>query len=87
LSERRWNAAFDKDGRLDIAGVLRRIQRGVWFSVSYFVLKVFKKNSTGIWQLIKHQNCILLLKFLNFAAMYISTCQETELSIWLSDIM
>ncbi|KVI03875.1 Rab-GTPase-TBC domain-containing protein [Cynara cardunculus var. scolymus] len=29
LSERRWNAAFDPDGRLDIAGVLRRIQRGV----------------------------------------------------------
>ncbi|XP_016434455.1 uncharacterized protein LOC107760862 isoform X2 [Nicotiana tabacum] len=28
LSERRWNAAFSKEGYLDIAGVLRRIQRG-----------------------------------------------------------
>ncbi|KAH0634958.1 hypothetical protein KY289_037984 [Solanum tuberosum] len=28
LSERRWKAAFSKDGYLDIAGVLRRIQRG-----------------------------------------------------------
>ncbi|KAK2984603.1 hypothetical protein RJ640_029109 [Escallonia rubra] len=28
LSARRWNAAFSRDGRLDIAGVLRRIQRG-----------------------------------------------------------
>lgn len=29
LSERRWNAAFSKDGHLEIGGVLRRIQRGV----------------------------------------------------------
>ncbi|XP_016565546.2 rab GTPase-activating protein 22 isoform X2 [Capsicum annuum] len=28
LSERRWKAAFSKDGYLDIAAVLRRIQRG-----------------------------------------------------------
>ncbi|XP_060180802.1 rab GTPase-activating protein 22-like isoform X1 [Lycium barbarum] len=28
LSERRWKAAFSKEGYLDIAGVLRRIQRG-----------------------------------------------------------
>ncbi|KAL0459378.1 UNVERIFIED_CONTAM: TBC1 domain family member 15 [Sesamum latifolium] len=28
LSPRRWNAAFSQDGHLDIAGVLRRIQRG-----------------------------------------------------------
>jgi hypothetical protein len=31
LSARRWQAAFDGDGRLDIAKVLRRIQRGVTF--------------------------------------------------------
>jgi hypothetical protein len=31
LSARRWQAAFDGDGRLDIAKVLRRIQRGVKF--------------------------------------------------------
>ncbi|KAM7258200.1 hypothetical protein ACFE04_013941 [Oxalis oulophora] len=28
LSQRRWNAAFSPDGRLDMAKVLRRIQRG-----------------------------------------------------------
>ncbi|KAM6545997.1 hypothetical protein CsatB_026733 [Cannabis sativa] len=27
-SPRRWNAAFSEDGHLDIAKVLRRIQRG-----------------------------------------------------------
>ncbi|KAK1428419.1 hypothetical protein QVD17_17253 [Tagetes erecta] len=52
LSERRWNAAFDKDGRLDIAGVLRRIQRGgihpsikgvVW----EFLLGCYDPNSTS----------------------------------------
>ncbi|XP_076960975.1 uncharacterized protein LOC143637477 isoform X1 [Bidens hawaiensis] len=51
LSERRWNAAFDKDGRLDIAAVLRRIQRGgihpaikgvVW----EFLLGCYDPNST-----------------------------------------
>lgn len=29
LSARKWHAAFSEDGRLDIAKVLRRIQRGV----------------------------------------------------------
>ncbi|CAH1420074.1 unnamed protein product [Lactuca virosa] len=52
LSERRWNAAFDKDGHLDIAGVLRRIQRGgihpsikgvVW----EFLLGCYDPNSTS----------------------------------------
>ncbi|KAK3028130.1 hypothetical protein RJ639_038991, partial [Escallonia herrerae] len=51
LSARRWNAAFSRDGRLDIAGVLRRIQRGgihpsikgvVW----EFLLGCFDSNST-----------------------------------------
>ncbi|KAG8389190.1 hypothetical protein BUALT_Bualt02G0203200 [Buddleja alternifolia] len=51
LSPRRWNAAFSQDGRLDIAGVLRRIQRGgihptikgvVW----EFLLGCFDPNST-----------------------------------------
>lgn len=32
LSPRRWHAAFSEDGHLDIAGVLRRIQRGVKFN-------------------------------------------------------
>lgn len=31
LSARRWHAAFSQDGHLDIAPVLRRIQRGVIF--------------------------------------------------------
>lgn len=31
LSARRWHAAFSEDGHLDIAKVLRRIQRGVRF--------------------------------------------------------
>ncbi|XAR61079.1 hypothetical protein NMG60_11034683 [Bertholletia excelsa] len=51
LSERRWQAAFSQEGRLDIAGVLRRIQRGgihpsikgvVW----EFLLGCFDPNST-----------------------------------------
>ncbi|KAI3449797.1 hypothetical protein Pfo_006462 [Paulownia fortunei] len=51
LSPRRWNAAFSHDGHLDIAGVLRRIQRGgihpmikgvVW----EFLLGCFDPNST-----------------------------------------
>ncbi|PIN04709.1 Ypt/Rab-specific GTPase-activating protein GYP7 [Handroanthus impetiginosus] len=51
LSPRRWNAAFSQDGHLDIAGVLRRIQRGgihptikgvVW----EFLLGCFDPNST-----------------------------------------
>ncbi|KAL0435576.1 UNVERIFIED_CONTAM: TBC1 domain family member 15 [Sesamum radiatum] len=51
LSPRRWNAAFSQDGRLDIAGVLRRIQRGgihptikgvVW----EFLLGCYDPNST-----------------------------------------
>ncbi|XP_057798145.1 rab GTPase-activating protein 22-like isoform X4 [Salvia miltiorrhiza] len=51
LSPRRWNAAFTEDGHLDIAAVLRRIQRGgvhptikgvVW----EFLLGCFDPNST-----------------------------------------
>ncbi|KAA8543392.1 hypothetical protein F0562_021113 [Nyssa sinensis] len=51
LSARRWHAAFSQDGHLDIAGVLRRIQRGgvhpsikgvVW----EFLLGCFDPNST-----------------------------------------
>ncbi|XP_050149667.1 rab GTPase-activating protein 22-like isoform X3 [Malus sylvestris] len=51
LSERRWHAAFSEDGHLDIAKVLRRIQRGgvhpaikgvVW----EFLLGCFDPNST-----------------------------------------
>ncbi|BFG42932.1 TBC1 domain family member 15 isoform X1 [Prunus yedoensis var. nudiflora] len=51
LSARRWNAAFSEDGHLDIAKVLRRIQRGgvhpeikgvVW----EFLLGCFDPNST-----------------------------------------
>lgn len=37
LSERRWKAAFSKDGYLDIAGVLRRIQRGVHLFLPLFL--------------------------------------------------
>lgn len=33
LSQRRWQASFSEDGHLDIAKVLRRIQRGVTFVV------------------------------------------------------
>ncbi|KAL8215032.1 hypothetical protein R6Q57_004481 [Mikania cordata] len=51
LSERRWNAAFQKDGRLDIAGVLRRIQRGgihpaIKGAVWEFLLGCYDPNST-----------------------------------------
>lgn len=51
LSARRWKAAFSQDGHVDIAGVLRRIQRGgvhpsikgvVW----EFLLGCFDPNST-----------------------------------------
>ncbi|KAG7989654.1 hypothetical protein I3843_03G249900 [Carya illinoinensis] len=51
LSARRWNSAFSQDGHLDIAKVLRRIQRGgvhpsikgvVW----EFLLGCFDPNST-----------------------------------------
>lgn len=51
LSARRWKAAFSQDGRLDIASVLRRIQRGgvhpsikgvVW----EFLLGCYDPNST-----------------------------------------
>ncbi|MFS7902493.1 putative Rab-GTPase-TBC domain-containing protein [Helianthus anomalus] len=52
LSERRWNAAFDKDGRLDIAAVLRRIQRGgihpsIKGAVWEFLLGCYDPNSTS----------------------------------------
>jgi hypothetical protein len=32
LSVRKWHAAFTREGCLDIASVLSRIQRGVWCS-------------------------------------------------------
>ncbi|KAL8055236.1 hypothetical protein ABFX02_04G043800 [Erythranthe guttata] len=51
LSPRRWNAAFTQDGHLDIAGVLRRIQRGgihptIKGAVWEFLLGCFDPNST-----------------------------------------
>ncbi|KAL6564078.1 hypothetical protein OROHE_005318 [Orobanche hederae] len=51
LSPRRWNAAFSEDGHLDIAGVLRRIQRGgihptIKGAVWEFLLGCYDPNST-----------------------------------------
>ncbi|XP_059302677.1 rab GTPase-activating protein 22-like [Lycium ferocissimum] len=51
LSERRWNAAFSKQGYLGIAGVLRRIQRGgvhptVKGAVWEFLLGCYDPEST-----------------------------------------
>ncbi|XP_059297829.1 rab GTPase-activating protein 22-like isoform X1 [Lycium ferocissimum] len=51
LSERRWNAAFSQEGYLDIAGVLKRIQRGgvhpsIKGAVWEFLLGCFDPNST-----------------------------------------
>lgn len=51
LSERRWKAAFTKDGHLEIGGVLRRIQRGgihpsIKAEVYEFLLGCFDPNST-----------------------------------------
>lgn len=51
LSARRWNAAFSQDGLLDIAKVLRRIQRGgvhpsIKQEVWEFLLGCFDPNST-----------------------------------------
>ncbi|XP_027169529.1 TBC1 domain family member 15 isoform X2 [Coffea eugenioides] len=51
LSPRRWNAAFSQDGQLDIAGVLRRIQRGgihpsIKGAVWEFLLGCYDPNST-----------------------------------------
>lgn len=51
LSQRRWNAAFNRDGQLDIAGVLRRIQRGgihpsIKGAVWEFLLGCYDPNST-----------------------------------------
>ncbi|PHU22649.1 hypothetical protein BC332_07756 [Capsicum chinense] len=47
LSERRWKAAFSKDGYLDIAAVLRRIQRGI------DVLEIPNSHTEGLsnWKL------------------------------------
>jgi hypothetical protein len=47
LSARRWQAAFDGDGRLDIAKVLRRIQRGVTFF--YCIAGLFVCFSVYFW--------------------------------------
>ncbi|KAL3647718.1 hypothetical protein CASFOL_008686 [Castilleja foliolosa] len=51
LGERRWKAAFTEDGHLDIAGVLRRIQRGgihptIKGAVWEFLLGCYDPNST-----------------------------------------
>ncbi|MCD7449072.1 hypothetical protein HAX54_049185 [Datura stramonium] len=51
LSERGWKAAFSQEGYLDIAGVLRRIQRGgihpsIKGAVWEFLLGCFDPNST-----------------------------------------
>ncbi|CAA0832190.1 Ypt/Rab-GAP domain of gyp1p superfamily protein [Striga hermonthica] len=51
LSPRRWNAAFTDDGHLDMAGVLRRIQRGgihptIKGAVWEFLLGCYDPNST-----------------------------------------
>nr|GMD69058.1 TBC1 domain family member 15-like isoform X2 [Ipomoea batatas]GMD71127.1 TBC1 domain family member 15-like isoform X2 [Ipomoea batatas]GMD73076.1 TBC1 domain family member 15-like isoform X2 [Ipomoea batatas] len=51
LSQRRWNAAFSIDGQLDIAAVLRRIQRGgihpsIKAAVWEFLLGCFDPSST-----------------------------------------
>ncbi|CAN4102034.1 unnamed protein product [Withania somnifera] len=51
LSERRWKVAFSQEGYLDIAGVLRRIQRGgihpsIKGAVWEFLLGCFDPNST-----------------------------------------
>ncbi|PSR89756.1 TBC1 domain family member 15 like [Actinidia chinensis var. chinensis] len=51
LSERRWKVAFSHDGHLDIAGVLRRIQKGgvhpsIKAVVWEFLLGCFDPNST-----------------------------------------
>ncbi|GFP82937.1 tbc1 domain family member 15 [Phtheirospermum japonicum] len=51
LGSRRWNAAFTEDGHLDIAGVLRRIQRGgihptIKGAVWEFLLGCYDPNST-----------------------------------------
>lgn len=59
LSARRWHASFDDEGRLDIAKVLRRIQRGVTFIVylhivyHYIVESVNNSNSLsfGFWSI------------------------------------
>lgn len=52
LSPRRWQVAFTEDGHLDIAGVLRRIQRGgihpsIRGEVWEFLLGCFDPNSTS----------------------------------------
>ncbi|KAK9756881.1 hypothetical protein RND81_01G127000 [Saponaria officinalis] len=51
LSERRWNASFSQEGHLDIASVLRRIQRGgvhpsIRGAVWEFLLGCYDPNST-----------------------------------------
>uniref|UniRef100_A0A803QSV0 Rab-GAP TBC domain-containing protein n=1 Tax=Cannabis sativa TaxID=3483 RepID=A0A803QSV0_CANSA len=51
LSPRRWNVAFSEDGHLDIAKVLRRIQRGgvhpsIKGAVWEFLLGCYDPNST-----------------------------------------
>ncbi|KEH42494.1 putative Rab-GTPase-TBC domain-containing protein [Medicago truncatula] len=52
LSARRWNSAFNEEGRLDIAKVLRRIQRGgvhpsIKGEVWEFLLGCYDPNSTS----------------------------------------
>lgn len=45
LSQRRWQASFSEDGHLDIAKVLRRIQRGVTFIVYLYTACNFVAES------------------------------------------
>lgn len=54
LSARRWQAAFSEDGHLDIARVLRRIQRGVYFFLAKMTIYIYIFNlnqitDTDIW--------------------------------------
>jgi hypothetical protein len=64
LSARRWHAAFDGDGRLDIAKVLRRIQRGANF---YFLLVYYL--SLHCWSI-----CVFLCMFLGLYNYYGNYC-------------
>lgn len=59
LSARRWHAAFSEDGHLDIAKVLRRIQRGVgFFCLNYVVLLGKLKSQSGQSNSLEHTNAI-----------------------------
>lgn len=75
LSARRWNAAFSKEGHLDIAGVLRRIQRGgihpsIKGEVWEFLLGCFDPNSS-----VEERNEIRQKRREQYAAMK-AACQK-----------